>query len=52
MAAGAWKTPYQSARRIASSTIRALRFEYRSVKPRGSGPDDACTVHLQASWLV
>lgn len=29
-----------------------LRFEYRSVKPKGSGPDDACEVNLKTSKLV
>jgi uncharacterized protein YukJ len=29
-----------------------LRFEYRSVKPQGSGPDDACTLNLRTSKLV
>jgi hypothetical protein len=29
-----------------------LRFEYRSVKPQGSGPDDVCTVNLRTGKLV
>jgi uncharacterized protein YukJ len=29
-----------------------LRFEYRSVKPAGSGPDDVCTVNLRTNQLV
>jgi uncharacterized protein YukJ len=29
-----------------------LRFEYRSVKPKGSGPDDACEVNLKTNKLV
>ena len=28
-----------------------LRFEYRSVKPKSSGPDDACTVNLLTNKL-
>jgi hypothetical protein len=30
----------------------ALRFEYRSVKPLGSGPDDICAVNLRTSKLI
>ena len=29
-----------------------LRFEYRSVQPKSSGPDDACTVNLLNNKLV
>jgi uncharacterized protein YukJ len=29
-----------------------LRFEYRSVKPKGAGPDDVCTVNLRTNKLV
>jgi uncharacterized protein YukJ len=29
-----------------------LRFEYRSVKPKGSGPDDVCTVNLRTNKLI
>lgn len=29
-----------------------LRFEYRSVKPKGSDPDDACEVNLKTNKLV
>ncbi len=29
-----------------------LRFEYRSVKPTGNGPDDVCTVNLRTNKLV
>jgi uncharacterized protein YukJ len=29
-----------------------LRFEYRSVKPKGGGPDDACEVNLRTNKLV
>ncbi len=29
-----------------------LRFDYRSVKPKSSGPDDTCTVNLRTNKLV
>jgi len=29
-----------------------LRFEYRSVKPAGNGPDDICTVNLRTGKIV
>jgi Uncharacterized conserved protein (DUF2278)/Calcineurin-like phosphoesterase len=29
-----------------------LRFEYNSVKPKGSGPDDVCEVNLKTNKLV
>jgi hypothetical protein len=29
-----------------------LRFEYRSVKPTGNGPDDVCAVNLRTGKLV
>jgi hypothetical protein len=29
-----------------------LRFEYRSVKPIGNGPDDVCTLNLRTSKLI
>ena len=29
-----------------------LRFEYRSVKPKGNGPDDACAVNLRTNKLI
>ena len=29
-----------------------LRFEYRSVKPKSTGPDDVCTVNLSTNKLV
>lgn len=30
----------------------ALQFEYRSVQPTSSGPDDSCTVNLRTNKLV
>jgi hypothetical protein len=29
-----------------------LRFEYRSVKPAGRGPDDLCQVNLRTNKLL